>query len=327
LFFFVFLGIVNSSLTGNTAASQALSACGQASLDYSYNSYSQSTSGYPLSYYSPSQNYGTSGSSSAYQLAALIPSSSTTGACSLNQQYKTSASAASVLAQTCLNYGTAFGGTNGSQVSQPPYCCGFNNTSATVNSTSQSLTNCQQGSYDYPYNSYGQSSAGYNVSYYPPSQNYATNSSLYQFTSHIANPSSVESNSHYHHSFENGPSLTPSKPNIELITGNNHCNLRKSTNKSGRGRGKRAPPRSPDIESTTERVFVWSLDETIIIFNDLLKGKFEGIDQPTLIPLGSCIKEMICKLAETHLFASGLEGNDQVNINDVASDDNGQDLR
>ena len=74
-------------------------------------------------------------------------------------------------------------------------------------------------------------------------------------------------------------------------------------------------------------MFVWSLDETIIIFNDLLKGKFEGIDQPTLIPLGSCIKEMICKLAETHLFASGLEGNDQVNINDVASDDNGQDLR
>ena len=258
-------------------------------------------------------------------MAALTPSSSTTGHCSLNQQCKTSASAASALAQTYLNYGTAFGSTNGSSASQSPYYCGFNNSNAVINSTTQSLTNCQQGSLDYTYNPYGQSTAGY---YYTSSQNYGTNSSsLYQFTSHITNPSNVETNSHYHQSFDNSPSLTSPKPNIELLTSNNHSNLRKGTSRSGRGRSKRAPTRSPDIENTTERVFIWNLDETIIIFHDLLKGKFAGLDRPPLIPLGVCIKEMIYRLADCHLFASDLEGYNQTHVDDVASDDNGQDLR
>jgi hypothetical protein len=43
--------------------------------------------------------------------------------------------------------------------------------------------------------------------------------------------------------------------------------------------------------------------------------------------LGLRIEEIIFKLADAHLFYNDLEECDQVHIDDVASDDNGQDLR
>jgi hypothetical protein len=42
--------------------------------------------------------------------------------------------------------------------------------------------------------------------------------------------------------------------------------------KSGRGRGRRQPNPSPDPENNLERVFIWDLDETIIIYLSLLNG-------------------------------------------------------
>uniref|UniRef100_A0A673L8Q1 Eyes absent homolog n=1 Tax=Sinocyclocheilus rhinocerous TaxID=307959 RepID=A0A673L8Q1_9TELE len=78
-----------------------------------------------------------------------------------------------------------------------------------------------------------------------------------------------------------------------------------------------------------QRVFVWDLDETIIVFHSLLTGSFAqkyGKDPPLAVTLGLRMEEMIFNLADTHLFFNDLEECDQVHIDDASSDDNGQDL-
>uniref|UniRef100_A0A7N9AQL7 Eyes absent homolog n=1 Tax=Mastacembelus armatus TaxID=205130 RepID=A0A7N9AQL7_9TELE len=77
------------------------------------------------------------------------------------------------------------------------------------------------------------------------------------------------------------------------------------------------------------RIFLWDLDETIIIFHSLLTGSYAqkfGKDPATVLNLGLQMEELIFELADTHLFFNDLEECDQVHVEDVASDDNGQDL-
>uniref|UniRef100_A0A4W4GFN9 Eyes absent homolog n=1 Tax=Electrophorus electricus TaxID=8005 RepID=A0A4W4GFN9_ELEEL len=95
-----------------------------------------------------------------------------------------------------------------------------------------------------------------------------------------------------------------------------------------RGRGRKNNP-SPPPDSDLERVFVWDLDETIIVFHSLLTGSYAqkyGKDAPLAVTLGLRMEEMIFNMADTHLFFNDLEECDQVHIDDVSSDDNGQDL-
>uniref|UniRef100_A0AAY4E7U2 Eyes absent homolog n=1 Tax=Denticeps clupeoides TaxID=299321 RepID=A0AAY4E7U2_9TELE len=83
------------------------------------------------------------------------------------------------------------------------------------------------------------------------------------------------------------------------------------------------------VSPATQRIFLWDLDETIIIFHSLLTGTFAqkfGKDPATVLNLGLQMEELIFELADTHLFFNDLEECDQVHIEDVASDDNGQDL-
>ncbi|KAL4236527.1 Eyes absent 1 [Mactra antiquata] len=104
--------------------------------------------------------------------------------------------------------------------------------------------------------------------------------------------------------------------------------LTNSRTKSGKGRQGRRQP-SPSPESDLERVFIWDLDETIIIFHSLLTGSYAqryGKDPQASVQLGLRMEEMIFSLADTHLFFNDLEECDQVHIDDVSSDDNGQDL-
>ncbi|XP_014402238.1 PREDICTED: eyes absent homolog 3 [Myotis brandtii] len=78
-----------------------------------------------------------------------------------------------------------------------------------------------------------------------------------------------------------------------------------------------------------QRVFLWDLDETIIIFHSLLTGSYAqkyGKDPTVVIGSGLTMEEMIFEVADTHLFFNDLEECDQVHVEDVASDDNGQDL-
>lgn len=86
---------------------------------------------------------------------------------------------------------------------------------------------------------------------------------------------------------------------------------------------------SQPTDTDLERVFLWDLDETIIIFHSLLTGSFAqkfGKDPATVLNLGLQMEELIFELADTHLFFNDLEECDQVHVEDVASDDNGQDL-
>uniref|UniRef100_A0A5F9DD19 Eyes absent homolog n=1 Tax=Oryctolagus cuniculus TaxID=9986 RepID=A0A5F9DD19_RABIT len=96
-----------------------------------------------------------------------------------------------------------------------------------------------------------------------------------------------------------------------------------------RGRSKRGSDPSPAGDSEIERVFVWDLDETIIIFHSLLTGTFAsryGKDTTASVRIGLMMEEMIFNLADTHLFFNDLEDCDQIHVDDVSSDDNGQDL-
>ncbi|GIY53695.1 eyes absent homolog, partial [Caerostris extrusa] len=64
-----------------------------------------------------------------------------------------------------------------------------------------------------------------------------------------------------------------SQVKLETTNGTREPLIKKS-GKSGKGRGRRLNNPSPDPENNLERVFVWDLDETIIIFHSLLTGTY-----------------------------------------------------
>nr|CAG5897215.1 unnamed protein product [Menidia menidia] len=110
-------------------------------------------------------------------------------------------------------------------------------------------------------------------------------------------------------------------------------------NSVGKAKGKAkksdsSPPADGDLENLNasvpfQRIFLWDLDETIIIFHSLLTGSYAqkfGKDPASVLNLGLQMEELIFELADTHLFFNDLEECDQVHVEDVASDDNGQDL-
>ncbi|KAF6284329.1 EYA transcriptional coactivator and phosphatase 2 [Rhinolophus ferrumequinum] len=147
----------------------------------------------------------------------------------------------------------------------------------------------------FPQSQYSQYySSSYNPPYVPASSicpsPISTSTYVLQEASHnIPNQSSESLAAEYN--THNGPS-TPAKE------GDTERPHRASDGKL-RGRSKRSSDPSPAGDNEIERVFVWDLDETIIIFHSLLTGTFAsryGKD---------------C---------------DQIHVDDVSSDDNGQDL-
>ncbi|CAL1547558.1 unnamed protein product [Lymnaea stagnalis] len=105
--------------------------------------------------------------------------------------------------------------------------------------------------------------------------------------------------------------------------------LKENGQRGSRSRGRSRTQPSPGPESDLERVFVWDLDETIIIFHSLLTGSYAQRytkDPQGSMSMGLRMEEIIFNLADTHLFFNDLEECDQVHIDDVSSDDNGQDL-
>ncbi|KAJ8334904.1 hypothetical protein SKAU_G00405430 [Synaphobranchus kaupii] len=101
-------------------------------------------------------------------------------------------------------------------------------------------------------------------------------------------------------------------------------------NSGGKAKGKaKKTDSSQSIDNDLERIFLWDLDETIIVFHSLLTGTFAhkfGKEPSSVLNLGLQMEELIFELADTHLFFNDLEECDQVHVEDVASDDNGQDL-
>ncbi|KAM9296972.1 protein phosphatase EYA2 [Gastrophryne carolinensis] len=167
-------------------------------------------------------------------------------------------------------------------------------------------------------------SAAYNSPYIPtnsisPTSISTSTYALQDAAHHISSQSSESLSGDY--TSHNGPS-TPIKDS-ESDRQNRGSDVKL------RGRSKRNNDPSPVVDNEIERVFVWDLDETIIIFHSLLTGTFAsryGKDTTTAVRVGLMMEEMIFNLADTHLFFNDLEECDQIHIDDVSSDDNGQDL-
>ncbi|KAG3282540.1 EYA transcriptional coactivator and phosphatase 3, transcript variant X3 [Ictidomys tridecemlineatus] len=118
-------------------------------------------------------------------------------------------------------------------------------------------------------------------------------------------------------------------PALSQTTPSKDADDQSRKNMTSKNRGKRKADTSSSQDSELERVFLWDLDETIIIFHSLLTGSYAqkyGKDPTVVIGSGLTMEEMIFEVADTHLFFNDLEECDQVHVEDVASDDNGQDL-
>ncbi|XP_064412157.1 eyes absent homolog 4 isoform X3 [Latimeria chalumnae] len=233
----------------------------------------------------------------------------------------------------CLSYSPGF---STPQPGQTPYSYQMPGSSftpssgiyASNNSVSNS-TNFSSSQQDYPsYTAFGQNQ-------------YAQYYSASTYGAYMTSNSMADSSSAATYQLQDSlPGLT-SQPSTDLLAGDfdivqspstpikdlDERTCRSSGSKS-RGRGRKNNP-SPPPDSDLERVFVWDLDETIIIFHSLLTGSYAqkyGKDPPLAVTLGLRMEEMIFNLADTHLFFNDLEECDQVHIDDVSSDDNGQDL-
>ncbi|XP_068866846.1 eyes absent homolog 4 isoform X6 [Aphelocoma coerulescens] len=239
----------------------------------------------------------------------------------------------SPLQSGCLSYSPGF---STPQPGQTPYSYQMPGSSFTPSSTIYSnnsvsnSTNFSSSQQEYPsYTAFGQNQYAqyYSASTYGAymtSNNTAdgtSSSSTYQLQDSLPGLTSQPGTDL--HSGEFDTVQSPSTPIKDL----DERTCRSSGSKS-RGRGRKNNP-SPPPDSDLERVFVWDLDETIIVFHSLLTGSYAqkyGKDPPMAVTLGLRMEEMIFNLADTHLFFNDLEECDQVHIDDVSSDDNGQDL-
>ncbi|XP_078239461.1 protein phosphatase EYA4 isoform X4 [Pogona vitticeps] len=259
-----------------------------------------------------------------YDLGVMLPGIKTESGLSQAQ---------SPLQTGCLSYSPGF---STPQPGQTPYSYQMPGSSFTPSSTIyannsvSSSTNFSSSQQDYPsYTAFGQNQ-------YP--QYYSSSAYGAYMTSNNATDGTSSSSTYQLQ--DSLPGLT-SQPGTDLPAGEfdsvqspttpikdlDERTCRSSGSKS-RGRGRKNNP-SPPPDSDLERVFVWDLDETIIVFHSLLTGSYAqkyGKDPPVAVTLGLRMEEMIFNLADTHLFFNDLEECDQVHIDDVSSDDNGQDL-
>ncbi|XP_060046410.1 eyes absent homolog 4 isoform X15 [Erinaceus europaeus] len=254
-----------------------------------------------------------------YELGVMLPGIKTESGLSQTQ---------STLQSGCLSYSPGF---STPQPGQTPYSYQMPGSSFAPSSTIyannsvSNSTNFSSSQQDYPsYTAFGQNQYA---------QYYSASTYGAYMTSNNTADGTASSTSTYQLQ-ESLPGLTsqpgefdtvqsPSTPIKDL----DDRTCRSSGSKS-RGRGRKNNP-SPPPDSDLERVFVWDLDETIIVFHSLLTGSYAqkyGKDPPMAVTLGLRMEEMIFNLADTHLFFNDLEECDQVHIDDVSSDDNGQDL-
>ncbi|KAM3840959.1 protein phosphatase EYA1 isoform 4-T5 [Vipera latastei] len=235
-----------------------------------------------------------------------------------------------------LSYSASF---SAPQPGQAPYSYQMQGSSFTTSSGiyagNNSLTNStgfngsQQEYPSYPTFGQGQYAQYYNSSPYPPhymaSSNTSPTTPSSNATYQLQDPPTGITNQAVTDPTAAEYSTIPTTP----IKDSEADRLRRSSDGKSRGRGRRNNNPSPPPDSDLERVFIWDLDETIIVFHSLLTGSYAnryGRDPPTSVSLGLRMEEMIFNLADTHLFFNDLEECDQVHIDDVSSDDNGQDL-
>ncbi|KAJ7341949.1 hypothetical protein JRQ81_008011, partial [Phrynocephalus forsythii] len=236
-----------------------------------------------------------------YDLGVMLPGIKTESGLSQAQ---------SPLQTGCLSYSPGF---STPQPGQTPYSYQMPGSSFTPSSTIyannsvSSSTNFSSSQQDYPsYTAFGQNQ-------YPQ---YYTSSTYgaYMPSNNVTDGTSSSSSTYQLQ--DSVPGLT-SQPGTDLPPGENFCLFHLFRNAGCHHK------------LMIELFFVWDLDETIIVFHSLLTGSYAqkyGKDPPVAVTLGLRMEEMIFNLADTHLFFNDLEECDQVHIDDVSSDDNGQDL-
>ncbi|KAM5157722.1 protein phosphatase EYA1 isoform 6-T6 [Mantella aurantiaca] len=204
------------------------------------------------------------------------------------------------------SYGSSF---SAPQPGQAPYSYQMQGSSFTTASViyagSNSLTNStgfnssQQEYPSYPNFGQGQYAQYYNSSPYPSHYMTSSNTSptipSTTATYQLQEPPSGVTSQAVTDPTEYSTIHSPSTP----IKDSDSDRLRRGSDGKSRGRGRRNNNPSPPPDSDLERVFIWDLDETIIVFHSLLTGSYAN--------------------------RYGREC-DQVHIDDVSSDDNGQDL-
>ncbi|GAV07135.1 hypothetical protein RvY_17011 [Ramazzottius varieornatus] len=122
---------------------------------------------------------------------------------------------------------------------------------------------------------------------------------------------------------------TPSPPLTKEGTTQNGSSKKSRSSKS-RGRRQANPSPLPESE-TMERVFVWNLDETIVLLHSILHPDMYDFSQKIMDhsyvkAIAMQMEQMMEDVANEYFFAFDLMECDQVHIDDVATDDNGQDL-
>ncbi|XP_062871000.1 eyes absent homolog 4 isoform X8 [Trichomycterus rosablanca] len=273
-----------------------------------YTPYSQTTQPYGLS---------------TYDLGVMLPGIKTEGGLAQTQS----------TLQSGLSYSPGFTTPQPGQTAYSPYqmpASGFT-TSPGLYTTNNSVSNPANFNAQQDYSSYTAFGQNQYAQYYSASSygSYMTTNSTLDSTGstssyQLQDPTPIitgQAPDMHPGEFEAGQS--PSTPIKELD--DRTC---RGGGSKARGRGRKNNP-SPPPDSDLERVFVWDLDETIIVFHSLLTGSYAqkyGKDAPMAVTLGLRMEEMIFNLADTHLFFNDLEECDQVHIDDVSSDDNGQDL-
>ncbi|XP_018787158.1 PREDICTED: developmental protein eyes absent isoform X1 [Bactrocera latifrons] len=307
----------------NSSAAAAAAAAAYDTSKHDYYNYYNSMQQYTPPFYS---TYGTPYTTAAARAATKIEPSS---------PYLTS------------SYATAASNNNSSQLYPTAY--GYNNFAQFGTAAAAAAQQDYSGYYNDQYGNY------YNPASYSPYAAVSSPSSsgashgFHVGASNLSeSPTDTHSTTPVLHATHSPHSPLPISPNAAAATLSTNSTAGASaahakstpTSKSGRSRGRRHQQPSPTRSTTSdtpnsdaakppERVFIWDLDETIIIFHTLLSGSFANRytkDQSTLLTIAFRMEEMVFNMADTHFFFNEIEECDQVHIDDVSSDDNGQDL-
>ncbi|XP_043237143.1 eyes absent homolog 2-like isoform X1 [Amphibalanus amphitrite] len=103
---------------------------------------------------------------------------------------------------------------------------------------------------------------------------------------------------------------------------------------SSRRRRRGEPSPDDDLAQKIDRIFIWDLDETIIVFHSLLTGQYareNGKDQAVCSQIGSHLETLVFTTGEELFFLKELDVDSQypthvTNIDDLHTEDNNQDL-
>lgn len=285
----------------------------------------------PYQYYNSMQQYGSGSAASSYVSSGLYNQPYAAYPPPHNANNRSSCKATPTYLSAYGMSGVGSVPTTGFGTQPSPYAYSSYN-----GGLSQTFTPTQQ-----DYSNYAAGYAEHNVAQY--SGYYAAPS----YSPYVSSPSSSGSAGHtsYHlgGALSDSPSsmlpsindtspLSPIKAEVHAASRRCRENSGESTASRSRGRGRRNTSSSPAQhvpEPATDRVFIWDLDETIIIFHSLLTGTYAtkyNKDTQQIVQLGFRMEEMIFSLADTHFFFNDVEDCDQEHIDAVSADDNGQDL-